>query len=164
MARASRSVPTYRFLNIWLIEAPRPRVWDVLQDATDWPSWWRGVVSVTEVHPGGEDRVGARYAIVWRSRVPYPVRFEFTVDRVDPPRTMEGRATGDLEGRGRWRLMEDDGVTAVIYEWEVSTSKRWMNLVAPIARSVFERNHGVVMGWGGEGLARRLSARLLASG
>jgi hypothetical protein len=29
---------------------------------------------------------------------------------------------------------------------------------------VFEYNHGAVMRWGGEGLARRLGVRLLAAG
>ena len=36
---------------------------------------------------------------------------------------MEGQATGDLEGIGRWRLYEQDGVTAVLYEWDVVDNK-----------------------------------------
>jgi hypothetical protein len=55
-------------------------------------------------------------------------------------------------------------VTAVLYDWEVSSTKRWMNLLGPLGRPVFEHNHDVVMSWGGEGLARRLGARLLAAG
>jgi hypothetical protein len=46
----------------------------------------------------------------------------------------------------------------------VRTTKRWMNLLAPFARPVFEYNHDVVMRWGGEGLARRLSCTLLSAG
>ena len=80
---------------------------------------------------------------------------------MDPPRSMAGTARGELEGRGHWRLFEQDGVTAVVYDWQVATTKRWMNLLAPLARPVFDYNHDVVMGWGGEGLARRLGARLL---
>jgi hypothetical protein len=83
---------------------------------------------------------------------------------VERPALMEGNAFGELSGHGRWRLLEDAGVTAVIYEWNVSTTKRWMNLLAPVARPVFEYNHDVVMCWGGEGLARQLGAKLLASG
>jgi hypothetical protein len=77
---------------------------------------------------------------------------------------MVGSAHGELEGTGRWRLFEDAGVTAVLYEWNVSTSKRWMNAIAPLGRPVFAWNHDVVMRWGGEGLARRLGATLLAYG
>ena len=39
-----------------------------------------------------------------------------------------------------------------------------MNLIAPIARPVFEWNHDWVMSRGGEGIAKLLGCRLLASG
>jgi hypothetical protein len=144
------------------VEAPRERTWDVIEDTVGWPQWWRGVVRVDELEPGDADRVGSRYLIEWRSRLPYPLEFEFTVDHVDRPRLMEGRAAGELAGTGRWRLFEEDGVTAVLYEWNVSTTKPWMNRLGRVARPVFAWNHDVVMRWGGEGLARRLGARLLA--
>jgi len=38
----------------------------------------------------------------------------------------------------------------------------WMNLLAPIARPLFEWNHNVVMNWGAEGLEKRLGARVVA--
>ena len=41
------------------------------------------------------------------------VEFDFTVDEVDEPRRMAGRASGELEGTGVWRLFEEGGVTAV---------------------------------------------------
>jgi hypothetical protein len=130
----------------------------VLQEAERWPEWWRGVVGVTELEPR------TRYEIAWRSRIPYDLRFEFTILEEDPPCSMSGAAEGDLEGTGHWRLFEQAGVTAVTYEWQVRTTKRWMGMLAPVARPVFEYNHDVVMRWGGEGLARRLDCRLLATG
>jgi len=50
----------------------------------------------------------------------------------------------------------DGEITTVRYDWKVETTKQWMNLLAPIARPFFNWNHNVVMGWGGEGLAKRL--------
>jgi len=154
----------YSFLTTWLINAERERAWDVLEDVVRWPDWWRGVVRVDELDPGGEDRVGSRHAIEWRSRLPYPVRFEFVTDHVERPALMQGRAEGELSGTGRWRLFEQDGVTAVLFEWVVRTRRPWMNALAPVARPVFAANHDTVMRWGGEGLARRLGAQLLARG
>jgi hypothetical protein len=122
------------------------------------------VERVDERDSGTGARVGSRYLVAWRSRIPYSLAFEFTVDRIEPPRLMAGVAQGELAGRGCWRLFEQNGVTAVVYEWEVETTTRWMNVVAPLARPVFEYNHNVVMRWGGEGLARRLGVRLLAAG
>jgi hypothetical protein len=114
--------------------------------------------------PSREGLEGCCYRVEWRSRIPYALEFDFTVEHLEEPALMEGSARGELEGRGRWRLLQESGVTAVLYEWNVVTTKRWMSLVAPVARPVFSYNHDVVMGWGGEGLARRLGVSLLASG
>jgi hypothetical protein len=105
-----------------------------------------------------------QYGIVWRSRIPYDLEFEFSVLEQNAPHSMAGLARGDLEGTGHWRLFEHDGVTAVTYEWSVRTTKPWMSALAPVARPFFEYNHNVVMRWGGEGLARRLGCKLLATG
>jgi len=105
-----------------------------------------------------------RYLIAWRSRIPYELEFEFEVLELDPPCCMSGTATGELAGTGEWRLFEQQGVTAVTYDWNVATTKRWMNLLAPVARPVFAWNHDWVMARGGEGLARKLGASLVAHG
>ena len=154
---------SYRFLTTWLIEAERERVWDAIYESERWPEWWRGVEEAERLGDGDEDGIGQVGRYLWRSRLPYPVRFEITTTRVDRPRLLEGRAVGELEGTGLWRLFEDDGITAVLYEWNVSTTRAWMNLLAPIARPVFRWNHDWVMRNGGEGVARLLGARLLAA-
>jgi hypothetical protein len=154
-------VADYSFLTTWLLESPREPVWEAIHDQQRWPEWWRGVEEVHQLRDGGD--VGSVASMVWKSLLPYRVRFEVTTTRVERPRLMEGRATGELAGIGRWRLYEDEGVTAVLYEWHVSTTRPWMNLVAPFARPIFEWNHDWVMARGGEGLARLLGVRLLAS-
>ena len=78
---------------------------------------------------------------------------------VERPRLIEGTATGELAGEGRWRLW-DGSPTVVTYEWNVHTTRRWMNLAGLLARPVFEWNHHAVMRKGGEGLAERLGAQL----
>ncbi len=74
-----------------------------------WPEWWRGVVKVDELDAGGPGRVGARFAIEWRSRLPYPVGFEFTVEQVDPPCCMAGSAVGELDGPRRLAAVRGPG-------------------------------------------------------
>jgi uncharacterized protein YndB with AHSA1/START domain len=157
-------VAEYAFLTTWLLDSPRQPVWEALHDQAAWPSWWRGVEEAGELSrpPGGED-VGTVSRMVWKSLLPYRVEFEVTTSRVEPPHLLEGRAVGELEGVGRWRLYEQDGVTAVLYEWNVATTKPWMNLFAPLLRPAFEWNHDWVMARGGEGIARLLGCRLLAA-
>jgi hypothetical protein len=157
-------VARYRFLSTWLIEAPRQECWDVLADVLRWPEWWQGVESTVELEAGDEHRVGSRHRVRWRSRIPYPVEMEFVVGEVREPALMSGRSSGELEGTGTWRLLESDGATAVVYDWDVRTARAWMNAVAPVARPLFALNHDWLMRRGAESLARRLGTRLLAAG
>ena len=153
----------YRFLTTWLLEADRERVWDAIYDSERWPEWWVGVEEAEKLAEGDERGVGQRGRYVWKAKLPYRVDFEIVTTKVERPHLLEGNADGELAGVGRWRLLESDGLTAVIYDWNVSTTKWWMNLLAPVARPVFQANHDYVMRNGGEGIAKLLGARLLAS-
>ena len=153
----------YRFLTTWLLEAERERVWDVIHDQEGWPGWWSGVVDVVELEPGDEAKVGSRARMTWKSFLPYELVFETHTTRVERPHLMEGQVDGELAGVGRWRLYEQDGVTAAVYEWNVRTTRAWMNLLAPLARPVFRWNHDWVMARGGEGIAKRLGCGLIAT-
>ena len=81
--------------------------------------------------------------------------------RAVPRRFLEGRASGELEGIGRWHFSSDGMVTKVRYEWTVHTTRRWMNILAPLARPLFKWNHDQIMRQGAEGMARLLNARLI---
>jgi hypothetical protein len=116
-----------------------------------------------KIEPGDEEGVGSLGRYVWKSRLPYRLEFDMRITRVERPHFMEGKADGELAGSGRWRLFEDSGMTAVVYDWDVHTTAPWMNLLAPIARPVFGWNHDQVMRNGGAGLARLLGARLVAA-
>ena len=153
----------YRFLTTWLLESPREPVWEAIFDQKSWPSWWRGVEDVVELDPGDENGVGSHSRLTWRSRLPYDLVFEARTHTVEKPRLIVADAFGELTGEGRWRLFEQDGVTAVTYEWNVATSKRWMNVLAPALGPVFEWNHNWVMANGGTGIAALLGCRLLAA-
>jgi uncharacterized protein YndB with AHSA1/START domain len=156
-------VAEYRFLTTWLLEADRERVWEAIWESEHWPEWWRGVEEAVKLADGDEAGVGEVGRYVWRARLPYPVRFQIRTTRVERPRLIEGEATGELEGTGRWRLFDEGAVTAVLYEWNVRTTRSWMNAVAPLARPIFKWNHDWVMRNGGVGIAELLGARLLAA-
>jgi uncharacterized protein YndB with AHSA1/START domain len=157
-------MPGYEFLTTWVLEAPRERVWDAIRESEKWPEWWRGVERVVEVERGDDEGIGQLSRYTWRSKLPYELEFEMRTTRIERPCLLEGQASGELSGVGRWRLYEEDGTTAVIYEWNVATTKRWMNAVAPLLRPAFEWNHDWVMGHGGTGLARLLGCRLVTAG
>ena len=151
----------YEFTTIWRVRAPKAKVWDLIFHSDRWPSWWRGVEKVEKIQDGDANHIGAIYRYTWRSKLPYRLVFDMQTIRVEPSSIIEGRAIGELQGVGKWTLSEDNGVTTARYDWKVETTKTWMNFLAPVARPFFSWNHDVVMGWGGEGLAKQLGARLL---
>ena len=150
----------YHFVSIWQISAPIEQVWEEVYHAERWPSWWKYVVGVDELAPGAADGVGKRLRLLFRTRLPYTLGFDIRVTSVQPPSELEAEATGELEGTGRWTLTSANGGTLVRYNWDIRTTRRWMNLLAPVARPVFSWNHDELMLEGGQGLARRLGADL----
>ena len=152
---------SYSFLTTWILAAPRDAVWAAIYEIEHWPAWWPGVRRVEKLEHGNGNGVGALYRHEWRSVIPYPVRFETRITGIERPFLIEAKADGELAGTGRWRFF-DGRETAVTYEWNVHTTRPWMNLLAPIARPVFRWNHNVVMHQGGQGLADLLGTRLLA--
>jgi hypothetical protein len=152
----------YSFVTLWRFRSPLEPVWEAIYRSEEWPDWWRGVERVERVEPGDAEGIGALQRYTWRSRLPYRLAFEMRLTRVEPLSLIEGEAVGELAGTGRWRLAHDGGVTRVRYDWNVRTTRPWMNLLAPVARPVFKWNHDVVMNWGVDGLARKLGVERLA--
>lgn len=148
----------YEFVTRWQIPAPQQQVWDLLMAVEQWPRWWRGVERVELLKSGvNVHGLGAIRRYRWRSRLPYSLTFIMETTLVEPQSRIEGHATGELEGFGRWQLHHDNGMTHVRYDWQVVANKWWMRWLAPIARPVFEWNHDVIMDWGRQGLVRQLN-------
>jgi len=150
----------YEFVTIWHVKAPIESIWNEIYHSSEWPTWWKGVESVVEVRKGDERGVGSIHRYTWKSKLPYRLSFDMQTIRIEPPRLLEGIAIGELQGRGLWQLSTEGSGTIVRYDWNVETTKRWMNLLSPIARPVFEWNHNVVMNWGAEGLGKRLGVSI----
>jgi hypothetical protein len=140
----------------WLVPAPIDAVWTALRDVRQWPSWWKYVKDVTELAPGDTNGVGVTHRFVWATRLPYRVVFDMRTVRIQRPVLIEGRASGDLNGTGRWELRTADRNTLVRYEWRVRAAKSWMKLLAPLLHPVFVWNHDAVMRAGKDGLLRHL--------
>jgi len=151
----------YRFITIWSIEAPIEAVCEAVSNSLYWPQWWRNVESVVELAPGDARGIGCVRRYTWRGRLPYRLTFDIRVVHIEPLATIEGIASGDVAGLGRWSFTTDGAVTIVRYDWQVHTTPLWMNLLALFARPFFKWNHDAVMQQGGEALARMLNARLV---
>lgn len=105
---------------------------------------------------------GARRRIRSRRRrigkLPYRLAFDMEVTKHEPPTALEGAATGELEGVGKWSFAEDGEWTVVRYEWAIRTTRWWMNAFAPLpfVKEIFALNHHAVMRNGLVGIRKRL--------
>jgi uncharacterized protein YndB with AHSA1/START domain len=151
---------TYEFVTVWRLDAPVERVWREVYHSEHWPEWWRGVRSVEMLEAGDERGVGNLRRYTWQSALPYKLVFNVRVVRIEPFSIIEGCAEGHLSGVGRWQFTTEEQVTVVRYDWQVEATKKWMKMLAPLARPLFEWNHDVVMRWGFKGLQKRLISNL----
>jgi len=148
----------YHLLTVWRIEAPLAEVFAAIEDTLRWPDWWPSVRKVDQTLAGDAKGIGSVRRYVWQGRLPYRVVFDVCATRIDDLAALEGVATGDLAGTGHWRFSSQGRLSIVHYEWHVHSKRWWMNLVAPVARALFIRNHAQIMTQGGKALARRLKA------
>jgi uncharacterized protein YndB with AHSA1/START domain len=147
----------YSFATIWTVHAQIEAVWDALVASDRWHEWWPCLDRVIQLVPGDDAGIGAVHRYSWRGPLPYRLTFEMVVTRIERPFHLGGKARGDLEGTGQWTLMSgDDGTTRIRYDWNVRTTRTWMNLIAPLARRFFAWNHDRVMRAGEKGLSRLL--------
>jgi hypothetical protein len=152
-------VSDYEFITIWQFDAPIDRVWHEIKHSENWSEWWKGVIKVEELKAGDDDGLGSIRRSTWKSALPYTLEFDSEIVRIEHLKLIEARAFGELDGSGLWQFFDESiDRTRVQYDWRVKTTKRWMNAIAPLARPVFRWNHNVIMGWGEEGLRKRLAA------
>lgn len=152
------SLQQFNLVTEWRIAAPLEQVWGELSRPDDWPGWWRAVRRVEMLAAGAADGLGAEWRMTWRTALPDELSFVMRVTRIEPMRLIEGQTSGELEGLGRWTLTAEGEEARVRHDWQVTLGKPWMRALAPLLRPAFAWNHGVVMGWGHDDLARRLNA------
>ncbi|MDH6217075.1 SRPBCC family protein [Streptomyces pseudovenezuelae] len=145
----------YRFRSLWPLPAPPARVYEVLEQAEDYPRWWPQVREVTKV----DDTTGT---IRIRSLLPYDLTFTAREARRDPVAgVLEIAMSGDLEGWARWTLGADSTDTAVTlarYDQVVDVHKPLLRRLAVPGRPLFRANHRLMMRAGRRGLAAYLEA------
>ncbi len=136
----------YVFRSTWHVTARRAEVMPVLYDLASYPAWWPEIRSAKPIGDG-------RFAVVARSFLPYELRFVSDADEFDADSgIIDARLSGDMEGTVRWTVSEISDQCRLVYDQEVSTHKRLLNVMAPVARPGFRANHSIMMRNGQAGL------------
>lgn len=145
----------YRLRSTWLLAAPVETCWDVLADPTmSWPRWWPRVTAA-DVR-ARSDLVGSTADVTFRTGL-YALRLRLAVDAAKPPRQVLLRATGDLVGTADVGLEPVGQHTRVEIDWDVRTTRAWMNALGPVLARPFAASHAAVMRSGERGLTAYLA-------
>lgn len=143
----------YHFITHWRVRGPIQLVYDILKDGEAYSQWWRpAYVSTRAVGPK------AIRSLV-RAKLPYTLDFTTEAVRENPPTELEIRATGELSGRGLWRLRQEGDWTVIEFYWDVRAEKFLVKLLSPLLKPLFRWNHDWVMRVGEEGLQREIEHR-----
>src|SRR5262249_31328842 len=126
-------------------------------------NWWKGVQQVKAIKENDANGINGIRAYTWKSALPYTLSFDMKLVEKQDFKLLRGLAFGELEGEGTWLFTEENGVTKVQYNWNIKTTKTWMNNLAFLLKPAFKLNHNIVMKWGAEGLAKKLNAKLISA-
>jgi hypothetical protein len=103
--------------------------------------------------------MGRRVALHTRGWLPYTLRWQGTLVENRRPHGWTIEATGDLVGRGVWRLEQRDDLAAVRYDWTIAVEKPLLRRLTPILRPAYAANHRWAMARGLAGLKQELARR-----
>lgn len=150
-------MPHYSFITTWKFQSSVKLIWPIIKEMESWPSWWKGIVAVNIINPGFENGLGKKASMTWKSKLPYCLSLISEVTEVHEFYRITGRTYGELEGTGIWEFEQVQQVSILKFFWEVKTTKRWMNIMAPVLGPAFKWNHDVLMKWGYDGLSEKLN-------
>lgn len=154
------AVADYHFVTRWSFEATAAEISDILSDIDSLSRWWPTVyLEVKTVAPGDERGIGRRVDLLTKGRLPYRLRWQFTVVETNPPHGFTIEAEGDFVGRGIWTLTESAGRTDVEFDWRIRAEKPLLKRMTFALRPVFSWNHDWAMKQGERSLRAEIARR-----
>ncbi len=106
-----------------------------------------------------EGLAGTTFSCRWRSPSGYYLNSDVTIGKLVALQQVTLHSAGDLQGTVTCHISEVSGVTCIAIDWQVETTKPWMNYLALLLKPFFIYNHHAVMRSGERGLQRYLSKK-----
>ncbi|MGO4860003.1 SRPBCC family protein [Arthrobacter sp. 2MCAF14] len=151
----------------WHLPATPEQVWAIIADVDmSWPSWWPDcsfaapLTRTVSDSDSQEDILKATTSYLnFKASLGYTLTISIHPTMVVTPSEIAFDAGGHLDGNGRVTLSpETNGrATRMDIEWRVRPTRRWMNLLAPVAAPAFTAAHALMMRQGEKGLVRALA-------
>lgn len=150
----------YHFITHWRVESTVEEISEILGNAPDLVRWWPSVyLAVREVQPGDASGVGKVVDLHTKGWLPYTLRWQFRVTRVNFPFGFELDAWGDFVGRGIWTFAQDGQWVDIMYDWKIDAEKPLLRRLSFLMKPIFSANHRWAMAKGEESLRLELARR-----
>ena len=125
--------------------------------------WWHGVyLKVDRIKGGaGEPGVGDTYAATARGWLPYKLHFTIENTRLEKPRLIQFKASGDfVTDASRWILESHGSGTHVVLDWNPRVEKPVVKVFSPMLKPLFRWNHDWTMKRGHRQIVEFLRTRV----
>ena len=149
-----RPVIVYR--KAYRFAEPRTEMWRILQEVDQFESWWPWLEEFRL--DGGSLRTGAVLSGVVAPPVPYRMRIEVELTRIEPEHAIEALVRGDLEGEASLEMRDHDGGSIVEVAWTVEMMQRAMRLADRFTHPLLQWGHDRVVELTVAGFRRRLAS------
>ena len=133
---------------------------EILGAPEEFPRWWPEVyLAVKPLERSDERGIGQTLKVHSRGWLPYYLHWQGRLVENHMPDSWVIEATGDLVGRGVWRLDQKGRVARVTHDWQVGSDRLLFRMLAPLLRRVMVSNHNWAMAKGALGLRAELVRR-----
>ncbi|HSI72124.1 MAG TPA: SRPBCC family protein [Fimbriimonas sp.] len=150
----------YHFVSRWCFQARIEEVAAILEEIESLPDWWPMVyLQVRILDPGANNGIGRKVDLLTKGRLPYQLRWQFTVVDNNNPYGFTIEAEGDFVGRGVWRLVQNGPLAEVEFDWRIRAEKPILKSMSWAMKPVFEWNHRWAMDQGQECLCAEIKRR-----
>jgi len=143
-----------RFVDSWTVKAPLEAVFAVLSDLRTYPAW--GAAGYKSCQADGPPAVGRVIHVCVKGPLPFQIRFDAAITRLESPREVHMTATGDFDGEWSLRLEPTEGAVKIHSDWLIRPRRPPPRLLAPLLRPIFHWNHTSLVKGAYQGLQRYL--------
>jgi uncharacterized protein YndB with AHSA1/START domain len=116
-------------------------LWAALAEVDRYRSWWPWLQRLD----ADALALGETWSCAVRAPLGYPVRFELDLDRVEPPRSISARVTGDVVGVASIDLERTGGGSVLNFRSALEPAAGHLRLLGRVAPGIARRGHDAVI-------------------
>jgi uncharacterized protein YndB with AHSA1/START domain len=141
----------FRFDRAFTLPVPPAELWSVLSVTADYPRWWPWlrVLDAAGLQPGTTAHLEIR------SPLPYRLRCDVHVDRVEPGRSLDATVSGDLVGPAGLRITPARQGSRARLAWALELRAPLLSRLVPVTRPAMAWAHDVIVTAGLDQFRRR---------